>query len=518
MVSDKYLFSDQGEVEIIREVLNSKKLSGTSDIVGEYEKDLAEYFGSNFAVALSSGSAALHTALAVLDVKSGDEVLVPAIAPIPSVLPILAAGAIPVIVDIQKDTLDFCEEDLVNKISIKTKAAILIPMWGYPIDYTKTLRILNEKNIPLIEDAAQAHGAKLDDKYIGTFGTIGCFSTHDRKTLPTGEGGFILTKDDSIAKRIKKFIKLGGMNGELYGPNYKLSSLAAAIGKNRIKYISERVSKRKLNAMRLLDKISETNIKALEVPVNGESTYYSLVIILPWDRDTNKKFIQELNNMNIPSDKIQYDYDLIFKRGIFKEFYQHCPNSEMFLESMTTIPVHEGLTEDDIDYMAQVIKDSTKKVLSFSTHYDEKHLTSTVFIVTKEEPKRVLLVHHKKFNKWMPPGGHKEFYENPIDTAIREVHEETGIEISNFISPLEDFDSRAKSIPVPRYLLEEKIDPHKNKPAHSHLDMIYVVEVPHQEATHNEDESHDIKWFELRDISQLELFDNVKRVILDILK
>lgn len=150
----------------------------------------------------------------------------------------------------------------------------------------------------------------------------------------------------------------------------------------------------------------------------------------------------------------------------------------------------------------------------YSIKPKEKHFTSTVFLLTKETPKRVLLVHHKKFDKWMPPGGHKEFHENPVDTAIREVSEETGIEISDFLPPTEKIDSRAISIPLPQFILEEMIDSHKDQPEHYHLDMIYTVEVPHQEVKCCERESHDIRWFTLDEVHNLELFENVKKMII----
>lgn len=107
-----------------------------------------------------------------------------------------------------------------------------------------------------------------------------------------------------------------------------------------------------------------------------------------------------------------------------------------------------------------------------------KHYTATVFIISKEQPRKILLAYYKKINKWMPPGDYQEFHENPIETTIREMLEETGLDISNYFKLPTKIDDRAVSFSLPRFILEEKIEAYKNQPPHFHLDMIYVVEVP----------------------------------------
>lgn len=139
----------------------------------------------------------------------------------------------------------------------------------------------------------------------------------------------------------------------------------------------------------------------------------------------------------------------------------------------------------------------------------EKHYTSTVFVVTQEQPQKVLLVHHKKLNKWMPPGGHQEETESPYEAAVREAREETGIDISNYLPKPIPIDDRALSLPVPQHILEEKIEAHGNQAEHYHLDMIYLVCLPHQQVNHQESESHSIGWFTLEEVENLPIFENV---------
>lgn len=147
----------------------------------------------------------------------------------------------------------------------------------------------------------------------------------------------------------------------------------------------------------------------------------------------------------------------------------------------------------------------------------EKHYTSTVFVISQEPPKRVLLIHHKKLDKWMPPGGHQEFSENPYEAAVREVKEETGIDIIPYIEKPKAVDGRALSLPVPNYIFEEKIDVRDEQPKHYHLDMIYVIEIPYHRVGLRSSESHEIGWFTAEEIKTLQIFDNVRIIIQSVL-
>ena len=495
----------------------------------KYEQDLAAIFNVRKALAQSSGSASLHTALRCLGVKRDDEVLIPAIAPIPTILPILTSQARPVVVDIEKDSLGFDAEDLLQKISPRTKAAIVVPLWGYPIDYTRTMEVLGKFDIPLIEDAAQAHGSKLGSRYVGTFGTVGCFSTHDRKLISTGEGGFILTNDPQLYDRMKQFSQLGYMDGQTYGVNYKLTALQAALGSFRIRQLEEQIQKRTNNAVEIIDMIKHTSLMPLQVPTNGRANYYSLVLRLPWDEKRNLEYVKRLDELGIPSDIIKYGFSPIYRRQMFAALYSECPNAEVFTSSMTTIPVHPGLTKDEVVYIGSAIVTTYKE---FADDYSkqgislkrdnmdeqkqdkiEKHYTSSVLVVTESEPKRILLVYHKKLNKWMPPGGHQESFENPYETAIREIKEETSIDISKYIPRPESVDDRAISLPIPLRIFEERIDAAGDKPEHFHIDMIYLVTVPYQVAVVQEAEASSIGWFTKQDIDKLPLFENVAELI-----
>jgi 8-oxo-dGTP pyrophosphatase MutT (NUDIX family) len=163
--------------------------------------------------------------------------------------------------------------------------------------------------------------------------------------------------------------------------------------------------------------------------------------------------------------------------------------------------------------MTKHIRPATRHSKPASKRQLIKHYTASVFIFTDSIPRKVLLVHHKKFDKWMQPGGHQEEHENPIETAIREVHEETGLDITPYLGVVNPIDDIAGFIPRPQYLLEEKIVKHGKEPEHYHLDQVYHVRIPEQPPAVSKRESHDVRWFTSEEASALPMFDNVRMLV-----
>lgn len=147
----------------------------------------------------------------------------------------------------------------------------------------------------------------------------------------------------------------------------------------------------------------------------------------------------------------------------------------------------------------------------------EKHFTSSVWIVSDTTPKKMLLIHHKKLGKWIQPGGHIEPFENPIETAIREVHEETGIDITSLRDKIHVVDTDGTFLPVPTYFMEQKIPPHKEEPMHYHLDFMYVLTVSEQALVSENHKSRGIGWFGKKDALALSIHEDTRIVINDLL-
>jgi len=226
-------------------------------------------------------------------------------------------------------------------------------MWGYPTDVKSLKKYLKKYKIPLILDLAQAHGTKLGGKFLSEYGDISCFSTHDRKILPTGEGGFCLTNSLSYYNKMQSYIKFGNMNGVDFGLNFKIGSMQAGLGTNRIDFIDRQILKRTRNAKKILNKIENNNIGELKIILGGDPNYYAMLLVIK--NGKAEEFIDYLEKNGIPSDIRRYNFKVLYKYPLFKKYFRKCQNSEKLSKGITTIPVHPGLTQEELNYMINII-------------------------------------------------------------------------------------------------------------------------------------------------------------------
>jgi len=228
-----------------------------------FENELAAFFGSSHAVLVSSGTAAIHCALASLGVGPGDEVLVPQLSVVMSSAPILYLGATPVFVDCLPDRVDLDFDDLVSKVSPRCKAILPVHLWGYSTDMERLQRFASERGIYIVEDACQAHGSLWNGRSLGTLGHLGCFSMKDGKLLATGEGGFVLTNDGRLAEACRDFrnhfFKLGDPDNSYrsLGCNYRYTELQAIVGRRRLASLPYEINRRKRIAEIIFDKLAD---------------------------------------------------------------------------------------------------------------------------------------------------------------------------------------------------------------------------------------------------------------------
>ena len=352
-ISDKFAFYDKGDVKIVNKIIRGRKLSGTSEIICDYENKLSTFFESKYSVAVSSGTSAIQVALYALGVKRGDEVIVSSACPSMSIISIIELGAKPIFCDTHEDNFGLDIDDMSKIISSKTKAVIEVPMWGYPTDVVGLKKYLKKYKVPLILDLAQAHGTKLNNNYLSSFGDISCFSTHDRKILPTGEGGFCLTNNQSLYNIMQSYIKFVNMNGVDFGLNFKLGSMQAGLGINRIEFISKQIEKRTKNAKYIISKIDNKKVKEFKIIKKGSPNYYML--LLQVTESSCSEFIDYLDKNNIPSDIKRYNFKVLYKYPLFKKYLRKCHNSEKLSKDITTVPVHPGLTKKELDYIVKII-------------------------------------------------------------------------------------------------------------------------------------------------------------------
>jgi dTDP-4-amino-4,6-dideoxygalactose transaminase len=352
---------DDTDLAAIRAVLDSRELSGTAPAVGDYERALAVWFGTDHAVACSSGTAALHLALLALDVTAGDEVIVAATAPAMTAMPILAVGATPVFADTATPTtfaLDL--DDITAKITERTRAVIAVPMWGYPADGPDLADACRAWGLPLVEDAAQAHGTVMAGRYAGTGTTIGTFSTHSRKLICTGEGGFCLTGDPDIARRLRELRTIGKRPGHgfgaTFGLNLKLNALAAALGISQLKRLAARLEHRRNTLHAVTELLADVGgLHPLPIRADGQPNGYAAVFTTTGPAEPVG---QRLAAAGITSDPWRYRYRPLYDTPALAGYAPptECRNAEQLAATVVTVPCHEGVGPHDLARIAAALR------------------------------------------------------------------------------------------------------------------------------------------------------------------
>jgi perosamine synthetase len=265
-------FVDEREVEAVREViLSGRYVSGPK--VQEFEKQFSEYLGVEHTVAVNSGTAALHLALACLGVGPGDEVIVPPLTFFATVSAVIHQNAIPIFADIEPDSYCLDPRDVENKITENTKAIIPVHLFGNAANMDEILKIAEKYNLKVIEDAAQAHGTEYRGRKVGSIGDIGAFSFFATKHITTGEGGAITTNNDAYAEKAR-ILRSHGMTGrhnhDFIGYNYRMNELAAAIGIVQLSRLEMLNEKRIENSKYLIGELQKRDIPWLTTPTLNE--------------------------------------------------------------------------------------------------------------------------------------------------------------------------------------------------------------------------------------------------------
>lgn len=333
------------EIHYLERALGEPNQSGKSQLVTRYERTLAQYFGAGYCVALNSGSAAIEASLLALGAGVGRSVLVSAAAPLPTLMPIIATGSDLVFVDSMLDSPSLDSADLARCLDDSVVAAVEVPLWGYPLPNALTRAVLQREKIPLLEDSSHAHGATVDGQFVGTFGEVGCFSTHQMKPLSTGEGGFILTDSVSRADFVRRYSRIGALDGITFGRNFKPSAFTAAVGLARLPDLSERNSLRRRTAEAILRRLPERIRR--EVSFRGDPNGYSLVINVD-DPDLGSAFHEELAAVGIRTDIETYGYRVGYQHAIAAKWARRCPNAEFLIPSLVQIS-----TDGDADDTAR---------------------------------------------------------------------------------------------------------------------------------------------------------------------
>ena len=349
---------DGQEIENVVRVLESGLLA-SGEWVQRFEHEFADYIGAACAVSTTSGTTALDIALKALDIKRGDEVIVPDFTFIATANAVLFQDARPVFADVDEETFAIDPADVVSKISRRTKAIIGVHLFGHPFDVKAIQDICSEYSLSLVEDCAQAHGAEYRAQRVGGFGVAGCFSFYGTKNMTTGEGGVITANDEQLEKRLRMLINHGQSQKYLHtrlGYNYRMTNLQAAIGLAQLQKLDDITESRITNA--------EYLNTCLKVPLTKpckerevKHVYHQYVVKLKEDFSmTRAEFMDYLTDKGIGS-AVHYPLP-IHRQPLYKNLgyeVEQCPTATRLSDIVLSLPIHPGLTDSDLRYMCDVI-------------------------------------------------------------------------------------------------------------------------------------------------------------------
>ncbi len=329
--------------------------------VKEFEEKFASYINSKYAIATSNGTNALHIALLSSNIKKNDEVITTPFSFIATANSILYTGAKPVFVDVNEDDFNINVDLIQEKITKKTKAIMPVHLYGNPCNMKALMEIAEDKNLILIEDAAQAHGAEYNNKKIGSFSTS-CFSFYPTKNITTGEGGMITTNNERI-DNIARMIRDHGSNKKYYhdilGYNFRMTDINAAIGIVQLNKLDEFNKKRIENAIYLNNKL---NVKGLILPKIKENTkhvfhQYTIRVTKGFNK-TREDLIKILTENNI-GNAIHYPVP-IHKQKLYQdlEYKDKLPIAEKLANEVLSLPIHPAVSKADLEYIASIITKS----------------------------------------------------------------------------------------------------------------------------------------------------------------
>jgi len=316
------------EKKYVLDCLDSTWISSAGKYVERFEQAFAEFCEVKYAMSCSNGTTALHLALLALGVVPGDEVIVPTLTFVSTANAVIYCGARPVFVDSEPETWNLNPDLLKEQITPRTKGIIVVHLYGHPVDMDPVLQIARRHGLFVLEDAAEAHGAEYKGQQVGSLGDIATFSFYGNKIITTGEGGMVVTDDDSLANKVRQ-LKGQGMDlnrrywFSMIGYNYRMTNVAAAIGLAQLEKADWHIQRRREIAFWYYERLR--GIQGLILPVEKEwakSVYWMFSVILD-------------NGISLSRDRVM---EALREQGI---------ETRPFFYPMHTLPPYQELTARD---------------------------------------------------------------------------------------------------------------------------------------------------------------------------
>jgi len=359
----KPYFTKDEEKEVLEVLRTGWVVQGPK--VEALEKEVAKYVGAKYAVATSSCTTALHLALLLMGAGPNDEIIVPSFTFIATPNSVVYTGATPVFADVQKDTYNLDPKDIERKITKNTRGIMPVHQVGLAADMKKILAIAKKHKLFVVEDAACALGTKIQGKHVGTFGEIGCFSFHPRKSITTAEGGMLVTNNKILAEKAR-ILRAHGMSVsdrkrhesktfidesyDVLGYNYRMSDVHAAIGIAQFRKLNAILNKRKRLADRYTKYLSRNPyIITPQVPVGYAHTFQSYIVRLADNAPISRtEFMEKLLKKDIST---RIGVKASHLTPLYKKQKTTLKNTELLEKTIITLPLYATMMIAEQDYV-----------------------------------------------------------------------------------------------------------------------------------------------------------------------
>ncbi len=349
------------EIAAVVRVMKSGILTsglGAGPQVVEFERNFAEFAGVKHAIAVNTGTAALHAAIMASKVKFGDEVILPSFTFVATAEAVVLAGGKPVFVDIDPETFTLSSQAVEKAITEKTKAIVPVDLYGLPADIKPIRAIAAKHSISIVEDCAQSHGATYEDKPAGALADLACWSLYAAKNIGTGEGGVVTTDNDETAETVRMIRTHGEKvkySSTILGTNYRMTEIQAAIGIVQLKKLPNFLDKRTRNANNLTTFL-EKNEKILlppKVENRNPSWYLYTIRIKNATEEKRNSIIKQMHEKGIgaeayyptPVHHMQY-YEQNFGRF-------NLPETDKAAKQVLSLPIHPSVTNEQVEFIAK---------------------------------------------------------------------------------------------------------------------------------------------------------------------
>tara|TARA_B100001059_G_scaffold56775_1_gene51825 strand:+ start:5272 stop:6405 length:1134 start_codon:yes stop_codon:yes gene_type:complete len=348
----------------VLDCLNTGWVSSEGEYVSKFENKFANYIGKKYGVSVVNGTAAIELSIETLNLKKGDEVIIPAFTIISCILPLIKKKITPVLVDSKLDDWNMDVTQIEEKITKKTKAIMVVHTYGLSCDMDFIMYLAKKYNLHIIEDAAESHGVKYKNKYCGSFGHLSIFSFYANKLITTGEGGIILTDNKKYYEKLKLLRNLGFNNKkrfkhDLLGWNYRFTNIQSALGLSQLENINKFIKIKKNIGSRYTKLLSD--VPGIQLPMlNNEysnNLYWVYGILIKTKKNIIMEIVKQLNSMGIGTRPFFYPMHkqpILKKLGYFK--YDKHPNAEYMSSRGFYLPSGLGMKIEDINIVTKELK------------------------------------------------------------------------------------------------------------------------------------------------------------------